>query len=123
MAKIYAEFGIEIFDESLLEQCYNIMKILENVEIKETRRKTYIINYHTKIQEVKEIESISDEIYEKINPIKNKIKPFINLFSEKLYADICFVKLSDEKDVSIKINKNLISIANELNLEINFDGF
>lgn len=123
MAKIYAEFGIEIFDESLLEQCYNIMKILENVEIKETRRKTYIINYHTKIQEVKEIESISDEIYEKINLIKDDIKCFINLFSEKLYADICFVKLSDEKDVSIKINKNLISIANELNLEINFDGF
>ena len=123
MAKIYAEFGIEIFDESLLEECYNIMKILENVEIKETRRKTYIINYHTKIQEVKEIESISDEIYEKINLIKDKIKFFINLFSEKLYADICFVKLSDEKDVSIKINKNLISIAKELNLEINFDGF
>lgn len=123
MAKIYAEFGIEIFDESLLEECYNIMKILGEVEIKETRRKTYLIEYHSKNLEVKEIEFISNEIYEKINLIKDKIKCFINLFSEKLYADICFVKLSDEKDVSIKINKNLISIANELNLEINFDGF
>ncbi|MBQ7904687.1 MAG: hypothetical protein IJ361_02920 [Spirochaetaceae bacterium] len=123
MAKIYAEFGIEIFDESLLEECYNIMKILGEVEIKETRRKTYLIEYHSKTLEVKEIEFISNEIYEKINLIKDKIKCFINLFSEKLYADICFVKLSDEKNVSIKINKNLISIANELNLEINFDGF
>ncbi len=123
MAKIYAEFGIEIFDGTLLDQCYNIMKILGEVEIKETRRKTYTIDYHTETLEVKEIELISNEIYEKINLIKDKIKCFINLFSEKLYADICFVKVSDEKDVSIKINKNLISISKELNLEINFDGF
>lgn len=123
MAKVYAEFGIEIFDRTLLNQCFDIMKVLGDVEIKETRRKTYIIEYHTKIQEVKEIELISDEIYEKINLIKDNIKSLINMFSEKLYADICFIKISDKKDVSIKINKKLISISNELNLEINFDGF
>ena len=63
MAKVYAEFGIEIFDRTLLNQCFDIMKVLGDVEIKETRRKTYIIEYHTKIQEVKEIELIDDIEY------------------------------------------------------------
>ena len=121
MAKVYAEFGIEIFDRTLLEQCYNSMKPLGEVEIKETRRKTYIIEYHTNTIETKEIELLSNEIFEKINSVKDKLKYLI--FSDKLYADICFVKVSDENDVVIKINKKLISISHELNLEINFDGF
>mgnify|MGYP003522194550 FL=1 len=64
---------------------------------------------------------LSNEIFEKINSVKDKLKHLI--FSDKLYADICFVKVSDENDVVIKINKKLISISHELNLEINFDGF
>ena len=86
-----------------------------------TRRKTYIIEYHTNIIETKEIELLSNEIFEKINSVKDKLKHLI--LSDKLYADICFVKVSDENDVVIKINKKLISISHELNLEINFDGF
>lgn len=123
MARIYAEFGIELFDGTLLNQCYDIMRHLGDVKVKETRRNTYIIDYNTGTTDVKEIEHLSNNICKKIDIIKSEMKEFVNMFSERIYADICFVKVSDEKDVSIKINKKLISLANELNLEINFDGF
>ena len=44
MAKVYAEFGIEIFDRTLLEQCYNSMKPLGEVEIKETTTDKVIVD-------------------------------------------------------------------------------
>ena len=123
MARIFAEFGIELFDGTLLNQCYDIMRHLGDVKVKETRRNTYIIDYNTETTDVKEIEQLSNTICKKIDIIKSEMKEFVNMFSERIYADICFVKVSDEKDVSIKINKKLISLSNELNLEINFDGF
>ena len=43
----------------------NYDDILREVEIKETRRKTYIIEYHTNTIETKEIELLSNEIFEK----------------------------------------------------------
>lgn len=123
MARIFAEFGVELFDGTLLNQCYDIMRHLGDVKVKETRRNTYIIDYNTETTDVKEIEQLSNDICKKIDIIKSEMKEFVNMFSERIYADICFVKVSDEKDVSIKINKKLISLSNELNLEINFDGF
>ena len=123
MAKIYVEFGLEVFDKTLIKYCYDTMKLLGNIKIQETRRNTTIIDYSTSPKDIIDLEILSDEICSKIEPVKSELKHLIAEFSDKVYSDICFVKVSDEKDLSIKINKRLISLVNALNIEIQFDGF
>lgn len=112
-ARIFAEFGIELFDGTLLNQCYDIMRHLGDVKVKETRRNTYIIDYNTETTDVKEIEHLSNDICKKIDIIKSEMKEFVNMFSERIYADICFVKVSDEKE-------HLLILQEKINVYILF---
>jgi len=124
MAKIYAEFGIEIFDNSIVDDCFKTMHILGEVTKTETKRKTVIIDYCTKVENIVDLENLSDPLCNVIEPHEKVIKSFLDKGSDKLYASICFVKTSDDmNDIALKINKRLIRLTNTLNIEIEFDGF
>ena len=92
-ARIFAEFGIELFDGTLLNQCYDIMRHLGDVKVKETRRNTYIIDYNTETTDVKEIEHLSNDICKKIDIIKSEMKEFVNMAIEVLPSILQLVNL------------------------------
>ncbi|MGN0739548.1 MAG: hypothetical protein ACI4LX_05195 [Treponema sp.] len=124
MAKVYAEFGIEIFDNSIVDDCFKIMHILGEVKKSETKRKSVVIDYCTSVENIVELENLSDSLCDVIEPHIKVIKSLLDKNSDKLYTSICFVKTSDDiNDIALKINMRLISLANTLNIEIHFDGF
>jgi len=124
MAKVYAEFGIEIFDNSIVDDCFKTMQILGEVMKFETKRKTVIIDYCTSEENIVDIENLSDSLCDVIEPHVKIIKSLLDKSSDKLYASICFVKTNDDvNDIALKINMRLINLANVLNIEIHFDGF
>lgn len=123
MNNLYVEFGIELFDKTLTQSVISIMKNLGDLKISDTKRNSTIIDYCIHSKTDYDLENISNELCEKFEPYKETIKKYLSTNSSKLYSDICFVKISDNSDVSIKINKRLIRLAYELNVEINFDGF
>jgi len=124
MAKVYAEFGVEIFDKSIVDDCFKTMHILGDVTKSETKRKSVIIDYCTPVENIVDIEILSDSLCNVIEPHAKVIKSLLDKTTDKLYASICFVKTSDGiNDIALKINMRLLSLANTLNVEIHFDGF
>jgi len=123
MAKVYAEFGIEVFDNSIKNNCIKVMEKLGSININETKQKTILINFTTSTKSVIELETLSDLLCSIIEPQSNEIKEMLIQYHNKLYSDICFVKISDENDIEIKLNKRIIELAYLLNIEISFDGF
>ena len=123
MTKFYAEFGLEVFDNSIINAVIKTMQQLGKLRITNTKVKTVIIDFRTPEREVISLEEVSNELCDVIIPFKEQIKDLLFKYKEKIYCDICFVKMSEECDCSFDINTKIIHLASYLDVPIIFDGF
>ena len=123
MTAIYGEFGIEIYDKSLVKQTRDLMSLLGDVYIKNTIRNTVIFDYNTDKITTPNVNEVSDILCEKLEPFSEQFAHFYAQHKDKCYMGICFVVDLSEKDgISITINQRLLKLAMKLGVEIEFDG-
>ena len=122
MTEIYADFGIEIYDSTIKNETIELMKKLGEIQIKETKLKTTIISFTSFSKNTPYIEDVSKELCAIIFPYREEFREFFIKFRGRIYSDICFVVNVDDDGISIRIDKELISICSYLGLEIQIDG-
>ena len=120
--EIYGEFGIEIYDKSLVKRVSELMSLLGDVDIKNTRRNTVIFNYNTEKIATPCVDEISNILCEKLEPFVEKFADFYSQNKDKCYMGICFVIYFGENGISIIVNQRLLKLAMKLGVEIEFDG-
>ena len=123
MTEIYAEFGMEVYDESIVYEVFKEMELLGELEIKKTKRGTTIIDLCTPTREIESLDDLSNEICDTIIPHKETIKELLVKYGEKIYCSFFFVKMSERCDCSLHLNQKIINLASYFGIVIDFDGF
>lgn len=126
MAEVYAEFGFEISNKfpSVIHEGVALMQRLGKAHVMKTKIDTVIIDFKTSCSNVACIEEKSKELCEKLEPFTKDFQAFFQKESDKIYANICFVRGESFEDIPvIKIDKRLLNLAHALQAEIDFDFF
>ena len=123
MTEIYAEFGIEVYDESIVYEVLKVMELLGSLKVKKTMGKTYTIRFCTVTREIILLEDLVNEICDRIIPHKETIKELLTKYGEKIYSYFCFVKTSERCDCCLQLNQKIIDLASYFGITIDFKGF